>query len=1324
MPDQTPNGNTVHVWQTVFKRRRAWAIGLADGSRNTTEKIHELDEELGVINKAIEIAVENIRQHVGNLQPKYKESKAWADQVYEDQAFLLDHWQDAIQMLGSIKAYRKLCQCLRVTPARVLEQSAATNLEANFTLQNVISLDEVKRAASHGDDLSRQFSERVRDVNSQFEDVVIESKNMIENFQQSMKFSGNGICDQGDKLMEEIDVIAKKITADCEHVFVLTENPKSLSQTSKIAHLHKENFLPSLLQTNEEINQVLAEGIQRKEQAMQTSAQFLQEIAIVESIVSAIHTNLGKLDIEKSDTPSFDVLNFVIKLPSLYGSLLVECVKRQEWADKMTADSSSLVEELATFKDDEAKRRKRWVKDMGGTVDLGMLDDMALGIEVNVHSQKQDWPAVSRSDIDELIQRLRELGDLDGAIKEIEEYAKTLDIPSKQQARRAKAFKNGSVHEAAYGRTSLLLRGDDEVVLAMRNDKSRVEDKLKSAESRVRKLEDLLHRQSQPSPFSRPPSAAGPPAPGAPTFERHITAPVTNFSSALSKARETGSRRSSFTTRRLSATNDAEEKGLTQRVVSLEAELTTEKIRSAELAKNVAARSNAEDLLKSQVREAISTKEDLLGNLEAQQREFDDDRRLLHEENNKLKVQLDQLEDEFDRVLDNREHEDRTHALEEELKQARMDAASEIDLLNCQKDALSKDFHVQHDQLQEMDDKIRLQKQDNADLSQRVDNLSIRLQDRDHAQLDHHRTLRATLLHLSPEENVPDDFAALTNTVEAVAEKSVAHLNDLKNALDSLQADNSALEIRNKAQDDEVYDLRERLGTEERQVLTVREEHGILQTQHTNLETQLASERNEHDQLRTRSAAIEVDSNAFRERLVDEESMTADLSSKIANYKLEHQSLEDIIAQREAKVKLLQKIHDDLSSSRSAQTSRVHEVSKMLLSQNFVLQRLLEQIGLTVTREEEKMVIQKIPRAASSSAILADPSTSMKRSLSIPMPSQIDQNPPTDPEVVDWANAETVDEVEKRFEKFLRETKNIDIDVFSEAVHKRVKEIEHIARKWQKEARAYRDKSHRAQGEAHDRIALRNFKEGDLALFLPTRDQATKPWAAFNVGAPHCFLREQDSHNLSKRDWLIARISKVEERVVDLSKSINGGLKGSGDQRVMGDKSNTGAFPNDENPYELSDGLRWYLIDAAEEKPGAPINVGTGKVTVASANVDAKGSSIRMSKKSLDANAATKTLTRSLDSRRSSSNSKKSLVGGTINAAPAAPASGLEGMLEQSIDNAAAAAAASTNLEPTKNTPHSLQEIDRPRSSQTLNAPAPSNQGTEHDVRTLSAPNQ
>lgn len=65
--------------------------------------------------------------------------------------------------------------------------------------------------------------------------------------------------------------------------------------------------------------------------------------------------------------------------------------------------------------------------------------------------------------------------------------------------------------------------------------------------------------------------------------------------------------------------------------------------------------------------------------------------------------------------------------------------------------------------------------------------------------------------------------------------------------------------------------------------------------------------------------------------------------------------------------------------------------------------------------------------------------------------------------------------------------RGFDHDRFLEAISKTGSTI----RKWQKQCKEYRE---RAKGK----ISFRNFAKGDLALFLPTRNSVSKPWAAFN----------------------------------------------------------------------------------------------------------------------------------------------------------------------------------------------------------------------------------
>ncbi|KAF8966554.1 autophagy-related protein 11-domain-containing protein [Flammula alnicola] len=126
--------------------------------------------------------------------------------------------------------------------------------------------------------------------------------------------------------------------------------------------------------------------------------------------------------------------------------------------------------------------------------------------------------------------------------------------------------------------------------------------------------------------------------------------------------------------------------------------------------------------------------------------------------------------------------------------------------------------------------------------------------------------------------------------------------------------------------------------------------------------------------------------------------------------------------------------------------------------------------------------------------------------------------------------------------------REFDHDHFLEAVTKTGTTI----RKWQKQCKEYRE---RAKGK----ISFRNFAKGDLALFLPTRNSVSKPWAAFNVSFPHYFLQATGhlAEQLKTREWIVARITSITERVVDHK-----------------DPSS--------NPYGLGDGVKYYMLEVED----------------------------------------------------------------------------------------------------------------------------------------------
>ncbi|KAK5242746.1 oligomeric, coiled-coil, peripheral membrane protein, partial [Cryomyces antarcticus] len=216
--------------------------------------------------------------------------------------------------------------------------------------------------------------------------------------------------------------------------------------------------------------------------------------------------------------------------------------------------------------------------------------------------------------------------DTEAVVTDLTQAVTDLDRPTKKQVKRAKNFRNGSIHEAAFGTTSLKVRGDDEYKV-LQDAYAKLEDELRGQKSRVRKLEDLVHRESNAGRVS-----AGNMFQMQRTQGRELTAPDPNAAIASPRLVDNLSRHSSVSSRRHSVNQGDEEKKLARRVVKLEAELAVEKDRGAGLEKEVAAKKNAENDANRQIEEANSTKNDLMENMEAQQKEFASERRTLEQD--------------------------------------------------------------------------------------------------------------------------------------------------------------------------------------------------------------------------------------------------------------------------------------------------------------------------------------------------------------------------------------------------------------------------------------------------------------------------------------------------------------------------------------------------------------------------------------------------------------------------------------------------------------------------------------------------------------------
>ncbi|KAE9395750.1 hypothetical protein BT96DRAFT_1021771 [Gymnopus androsaceus JB14] len=231
-------------------------------------------------------------------------------------------------------------------------------------------------------------------------------------------------------------------------------------------------------------------------------------------------------------------------------------------------------------------------------------------------------------------------------------------------------------------------------------------------------------------------------------------------------------------------------------------------------------------------------------------------------------------------------------------------------------------------------------------------------------------------------------------------------------------------------------------------------------------------------------------------------------------------------------------LREDLKSGRSSQSDYEQRLE---YNSQLIAQILDVALAFRTSHVKAMATAQAITLSAhpNSSRMQAQSSSMMDSTFALGRQSIIGSGAPIeDPSPIDPSDPAAALEALRAF----------DHDTFQEAIAKTGSTV----RKWQKQCKEYRE---RAKGK----ISFRNFAKGDLALFLPTRNSVSKPWAAFNVSFPHYFLQATGHliEQLKTREWIVARITSLTERVVDRDDPTS-------------------------NPYSLGDGVKYYMLEVED----------------------------------------------------------------------------------------------------------------------------------------------
>ncbi|TKA75805.1 hypothetical protein B0A55_06399 [Friedmanniomyces simplex] len=1256
-PDTIANQNDLQAWQNLFRLRKSWASGLLNGCDTRAKQAERYQDEQAIIERSLGVAVASLQQHVKSAEQKYLAAETSAEELMQDQEVHVSNWE---QHLGSLRSVPARVEFARFIAPANLGARRASQSGGVTTLQGFVDVGATKKAASTAITMMEGLSDKVGKLRNELNAITKEGEDLLQAVDHISSRSSAQSTSEPAQLLDEIGLVVKKMASDFEHVQSLPRTAHSAPQASKMALLHTRNFLPALSEHCTEMNDLVQRMRQQRDGTADAAQEHMRTLSGIESELAELYANVKSLEVPQDDQQIFATLATVSRLPSVYGQLLVESVRRREWVAKMRRDSATLQEEVATYQEEEDKRRKKWIRSVDDVVNADALQSNVLGIELNLQNEGGSWPMVTRDELQEYLNALLAVYGQGPVTDEIEQAIKDLDKPTRKQIKHARAFKNGSMHEAAFGDTSLLLRGDEQYK-SLRESNVRLEEDLRAQKSRVRKLEDVLHRQSQ---FSR--TGTGDMfSPQSATFDRTASPvpPTPQPSGELP-------RDNTIKHRRPSSAQAIEEKRLARRVVDLEAELQTHK-------EEAASRKNSDAEALKQVEEAVSTKKDLMENMDAQQREFASERRTLERDLSEAKERVEELEIELDRLMGSRDDErngldTRVAAFQEEVARLKEDALGHAARAANAQDAQSG-----------LEQRLKAADTARAEAEEGMRQMRTEWEERREAEAEQLQLLAAAHDQLSTDAETPSGLSALSAALDDLARRSAAHVKDLADAVAFAKSENESLWASNERQKTELSKAADKQNDNEEQIRQAQDSLSAEKAKAHSLEQQLSDEQEQLRDLREKFAEGETGSGVLRQRISDEEAKAGKLASELAAANSHINSMDVELMRLQKKHKAYHASAEVSAERLAKRAERAKDVSQRLYAQNVRLSRLLEQMGLALSyKDDGTMVIERASKMNASTTMSEIPTDSSYRpsdfsrtvSLTSPPPtrkSSASDDTPLDPSLVHWVDAQTPEDEAARFQAFVQHISRFNTDTFAEHMHKRLRDYEYTAKKFNKEwresskrAEAYKERSVKLKSESHAKIAVKDFKEGDLALFLPTRGQARGAWAAFNVNCPHYFLAEREGMRLGTRDFIVARIARVERKVVDLSRSATS-RNTTGDAASVDEASEAAPSVNiinndeDDNPFDLSDGLTWWMVHATEERgaggggvgggggsSGAPTTPGLGKSTVAAANVDARGS-IR-TKRGSKGEDASRVLNKSLDSRRSSSGSKKSVAGGAV----------------------------------------------------------------------------
>ena len=425
----------------------------------------------------------------------------------------------------------------------------------------------------------------------------------------------------------------------------MTNAQTALSASTRSFQNHTREYVPNLQNAATSLLNILEQAYRLRTTVSAQSQTYLQRLSSAQERMVSIGPRLAEADdFFASSQQSYDLLAQLSVLAKRYGEGLMEGFRRGLWKIRRAKQLERARQEIALLRAQERRARKAWgdVSSDGGVV-WGFVDELSSDEDANspTNGVDSEGSPVNRKDIEKYISAINKAPLFDSTTQSLKEHLQILLSSIGTQDARV----DTSDGELPPVRT----REGSGIYEQLLQDKQRAEERARNFESRVKNLEEMLHRQFRTSPRNFSP------------------VPFTNSTGASPQLRGTEFDDHPLLGRSMVRTVSGTEP-LQKRIAELERE---------------------KEEMMERLNDTEGTKNDLMANLEEQTKLFQAEREDLVREKNDLERQIERHETEINR------YEELVPKMESEidtLRTGRQNLLREMNLLQTESGAKIKEL--------------------------------------------------------------------------------------------------------------------------------------------------------------------------------------------------------------------------------------------------------------------------------------------------------------------------------------------------------------------------------------------------------------------------------------------------------------------------------------------------------------------------------------------------------------------------------------------------------------------------------------------------------